>query len=134
MNIFILTFHKNDKAFASDLYLIYNRSPAARVCKSDTDRLLMLYLVHIDSNNYIRDCKSLTASSSCTFETIPLSLIPFSLQKRFSVILLELKPRCSGYVVCKTSAKSSMVFPFFDKTFSVIKPSSVFQSSHIKLL
>ena len=47
MNIFILTFHKYDKAFASDLYLIYNRSPAARVCKSDTDRLLMLYLVHI---------------------------------------------------------------------------------------
>ena len=46
MNIFILTFHKHDKAFASDLYLIYNRSPAARVCKSDTDRLLMLYLVH----------------------------------------------------------------------------------------
>ena len=46
MNIFILTFHKYDKAFASDLYLIYNRSPAARVCKSDTDRLLMLYLVH----------------------------------------------------------------------------------------
>ena len=45
MNIFILTFHKYDKAFASDLYLIYNRSPAARVCKSDTDRLLMLYLV-----------------------------------------------------------------------------------------
>ena len=48
MNIFILTFHKYDKAFASDLYLIYNRSPAARVCKSDTDRLLMLYLVLID--------------------------------------------------------------------------------------
>ena len=47
MNIFILTFHKHDKAFASDLYLIYNRSPAARVCKSDTDRLLMLYLVLI---------------------------------------------------------------------------------------
>ena len=47
MNIFILTFHKYDKAFASDLYLIYNRSPAARVCKSDTDRLLMLYLVLI---------------------------------------------------------------------------------------
>jgi hypothetical protein len=47
MNIFILTFHKHDKAFASDLYLIYNRSPAARVCKSDTDRLLMLYLVRI---------------------------------------------------------------------------------------
>jgi hypothetical protein len=45
MNIFILTLHKYDKAFASDLYLIYNRSPAARVCKSDTDRLLMLYLV-----------------------------------------------------------------------------------------
>jgi hypothetical protein len=45
MNIFILTFHKYDKAFASDLYLIYNRSPATRVCKSDTDRLLMLYLV-----------------------------------------------------------------------------------------
>jgi hypothetical protein len=48
MNIFILTFHNYDKAFASDLYLIYNRSPAARVCKSDTDRLLMLYLVLIN--------------------------------------------------------------------------------------
>ena len=51
MNIFILTFHKYDKAFASDLYLIYNRSPAARVCKSDTDRLLMLYLVHKNGCN-----------------------------------------------------------------------------------
>ena len=51
MNIFILTFHKYDKAFASDLYLIYNRSPAARVCKSDTDRLLMLYLVLNQTKN-----------------------------------------------------------------------------------
>ena len=31
-----------DKAFASDLILVYNRSISARVCKSNTDRLLML--------------------------------------------------------------------------------------------
>ncbi len=31
--------------FASDLYLIYKLSPSARVCISDTDRLLMFYLV-----------------------------------------------------------------------------------------
>ena len=55
MNIFILTFHKYDKAFASDLYLIYNRSPAARVCKSDTDRLLMLYLVLVKLINNSRE-------------------------------------------------------------------------------
>jgi hypothetical protein len=30
---------------ASDLYLIYKLSPSARVCISDTDRLLMFYLV-----------------------------------------------------------------------------------------
>ena len=39
-----------------------------------------------------------TASSSCSFEKIPLHLISFSL------ILLELKAHCSGYVVFKTSA------------------------------
>jgi hypothetical protein len=44
--------HKYDKAFAFDLYLIYNRSPAARVCKSDTDRLLMLYLVLKNDSSY----------------------------------------------------------------------------------
>ena len=38
-------FFKYDKTFASDQYLIYKLSPSARVCISDTDRLLMLYLV-----------------------------------------------------------------------------------------
>ena len=37
-------FHKLDKTFASDLYLIYKRSPSARVCISDKDQLLMFYL------------------------------------------------------------------------------------------
>ena len=46
-NTYLINICKSDTDFASDLYLIYNRSPAARVCKSDTDRLLMLYLVHI---------------------------------------------------------------------------------------
>jgi hypothetical protein len=36
---------KKPKQFASDLYLIYKLSPSARVCISDTDRLLMFYLV-----------------------------------------------------------------------------------------
>ena len=48
-----------------------------------------------------------TASSSCPCKAIHPHLIPFSLQKR--LILLELKPRCSGYFVFKTSAKSSIV-------------------------
>ena len=46
-----------------------------------------------------------TASYSCSFEKIPPHLIPFSL------ILLELKAHCSGYVVFKTSAN---VFSFLD--------------------
>ena len=37
-------FDKLDKTLASDLYLIYKRSPSARVCISDTDQLLMFYL------------------------------------------------------------------------------------------
>ena len=37
-------FDKLDKAFASDLYLTYKRSPSARVCISDKDQLLMFYL------------------------------------------------------------------------------------------
>ena len=42
------SFFKYDKTFASDLYLIYGKlSPSARVCISDTDRLLMFYLVLI---------------------------------------------------------------------------------------
>ena len=61
-----------------------------------------------------------TAWSSCSFEAIPLHLIPFSLKKH--LILLELKPRCSEYVVSKTSAKSSTVFSFCDKN-SLIKRS-----------
>ena len=39
--------NKYDKTFASDLFLIYKLSPSVRVCISDTDRLLMFYLVHI---------------------------------------------------------------------------------------
>jgi hypothetical protein len=39
------SFFKYDKTFASDLYLKYKLSPSARVCISDTDRLLMFYLV-----------------------------------------------------------------------------------------
>ena len=37
-------FEKLDKTFASDLYLIYKRSPSARVCISDKDQQLMFYL------------------------------------------------------------------------------------------
>ena len=61
-----------------------------------------------------------TAWFSCSFEAIPLHLIPFSLEKH--LMLLELKPRCSEYVVSKTSAKSSTVFSFCDKN-SLIKRS-----------
>jgi hypothetical protein len=32
-----------DKAWAADLYLIYKREPQANGCKSDTDRMRMLY-------------------------------------------------------------------------------------------
>ena len=39
-------FDKLDKTFVSDLCLIYKRSPSARVCISDKDRLLMFYLLH----------------------------------------------------------------------------------------
>ena len=39
-------FDNPDKAFASDLYLIYKRLPSARVCMSDKDCLLMFYLSH----------------------------------------------------------------------------------------
>ena len=41
-------FDKLDKTFASDLYLIYKRSPSTRVCNciSDKDQLLMFYLSH----------------------------------------------------------------------------------------
>ena len=37
-------FDKLDKTFASDRYLVYKRSPSARVCISDNDQLLMFYL------------------------------------------------------------------------------------------
>ena len=47
MNSYDGSFFKYDKTFASDLYLIYKLSPSARVCISDTDRLLMFYLVLI---------------------------------------------------------------------------------------
>ena len=48
MNSYDGSFFKYDKTFASDLYLIYKLSPSARVCVSDTDRLLMFYLVLIN--------------------------------------------------------------------------------------
>ena len=63
-----------------------------------------------------------TASSSCLFEKIPLHLIPFSL------ILLELKAHCSGYVVFKTSAN---VFSFLDKN-SLIKLSCSSRAAIVK--
>ena len=63
-----------------------------------------------------------TASSSCSFEKIPLHLIPFSL------ILLGPKAHCSGYVVFKTSAN---VFPFLDKI-SLIKLSCFSRAAIVK--
>ena len=45
MNSLDGSFFKYDKTFASDLYLIYKLLPSARVCISDTDRLLMFYPV-----------------------------------------------------------------------------------------
>ena len=36
-------FDKLDKTFASDLYLIYKRSPSARVCISNKDQLLIMF-------------------------------------------------------------------------------------------
>ena len=63
-----------------------------------------------------------TASSSCSFEKIPLHLIPFSL------ILLELKAHCSGYVVFKTLAN---VFSFLDKN-SLIKLSCSSRAAIVK--
>ena len=45
MNSYDGSFFKYDKTFASDLCLIYKLSPSTRVCISDTDRLLMFYLV-----------------------------------------------------------------------------------------
>ena len=41
---------KPDKIFATDLYLICKRSPSARVCMSDKNRLLMFYLLHNIAN------------------------------------------------------------------------------------
>ena len=61
-----------------------------------------------------------TASSSCSFEEIPLHLIP--------LILLELKAHCSGYVVFKTSAN---VFSFLDKI-SLIKLSCFSRAAIVK--
>ena len=55
---------------------------------------------------------SSTSETATRTASFPLHVIPFSLQKR--LMLLELKPRCSGYVVSKTSAKSSTVFSFLD--------------------
>ena len=45
-------FDKLDKTFASDLYLIYKRTPSARVCISDKDQLLMFYLSLILHRHY----------------------------------------------------------------------------------
>ena len=38
-------FDKPDKIFASDLYLIYKRSPSPRIYISDKDRPLIIYLL-----------------------------------------------------------------------------------------
>ena len=86
-----------------------------------TADLLQIICRHVAfiPNSSTSETATRTASSSCVFETIPLHVIPFSLQKR--LMLLELKPRCSGYVVFKTSAKSSTVFSFLDKNSNSIE-------------
>jgi hypothetical protein len=47
-----------DKAWAADLYLIYKREPQASGCKSDTDRMRMLY----------RTCE--TSGWKCSYSSI----------------------------------------------------------------
>ena len=49
-------FDKLDKTFASDLYLIYKRSPSARVCISDKDQLL-IYTIHESHQLYMNSSK-----------------------------------------------------------------------------
>jgi hypothetical protein len=59
-NCFWLSMHAyRHRPIASDLYLIYKLSPSARVCISDTDRLLMFYLVHKIIYVYLRLIKRL---------------------------------------------------------------------------
>ena len=91
-------------------------------------QLLQIYIIadHMQMLVFILKTTSKTAtrtaSSSCSLEKIPLHLIPFTL------ILLELKAHCSGYVVFKTSAN---VFSFLDKN-SLIKHSRFSRAAIVK--
>ena len=104
MNIFILTFHKHDKAFTSDLYLIYNRSPAARVCKSDTDRLLMLYLV-------LKQSSYLPRLICLTFKVRTVLTVLYGVQLKLSVIKI---------LSYSTTDTNPFVFSLSDKDFSCL--------------
>ena len=55
------SFFKYDKTFASDLYLKYKLWPWARVCISDTDRLLM----HVLSSTYYEGHTEEYLSGNC---------------------------------------------------------------------
>ena len=123
MNIFILTFHKHDKAFAADLYLIYNRSPAARVCKSDTDRLLMLYLV---LTNVQTKClhievtiRSITQINYLFIHLYILSILPYPARNFACLTILSLPVRSCTII-------PSCHFPRLRSSFLMITTSPIF--------
>ena len=53
INLQLCEFVRPDKTFTSHLYLIYKRSPLARVCISDEDRLLMFYLLLMNKSQNV---------------------------------------------------------------------------------
>ena len=79
-------FDKPDKTFASDIYLIYKRSPSARVCISDKDRLLMFYLLHIH-DQFAAICKTRLANYGILLQ---FSFSIFQLCELCNVLLIGL--------------------------------------------
>ena len=85
-------FDKLDKTFASDLYLVYRRSPSARVCISDKDRLLMFYLLLLSLNESVAHHHLKTD----TLETAIKLMTPQCFMTSVDLKCLLYYPHCKG--------------------------------------
>ena len=85
-------FDKLNKTFSSDLYLIYKRSPSARVCISEKDRLLMFYLSlkrHLFTNSRLNlSVLTLGSMNSCPRSLRALPLLGGSKSYKVCSVLL----------------------------------------------
>ena len=138
-------YHKLYTTFASVLHKIYNHSPSARVCISDTTRPLMLYILLIITSSYSATNewgKKQTFSNACSvWQKLPnwliddfiTSCIYWNWQQGDAPSWEKDLQHAVGFSACppvKAHHERRQVFPFPQERFQILY--SRFQSRKLR--